>query len=115
VGCAVVPGVPAGRVAGDEGVHEPRRRSRYPRDRTGAFATVTAMASLEELEARLAALEEQVQAIREDAAAARVLAGGADRDVFGFRAELRAHTATLNALRETQLEQGQAIVDLDQK
>jgi len=41
-----------------------------------------------------------------DAAAARVLAAGADHDVSEVRAELRAHTQGLNALRETQLEQG---------
>lgn len=64
------------------------------------------MATLEELEQRLAALEERVAAIREDAAAARVLAGGADRDVTRFGETLGAHTRVLNALRETQLEQG---------
>ncbi|MGH3698541.1 MAG: hypothetical protein ACRDQY_03540, partial [Pseudonocardiaceae bacterium] len=50
-----------------------------------------------------------------DAAAARVLAAGADHDVSEVRAELRAHTKALNALRETQLEQGAAITNLDQK
>lgn len=42
--------------------------------------------------------------VRADAAAARVLAGGADRDVSAFAAKLDAHTRVLNALRETQLE-----------
>ena len=32
---------------------------------------------------------------------ARVLASGADRDVTGYRAELRGHTRMLSALRET--------------
>jgi len=32
-----------------------------------------------------------------------VLAAGADRDVSEVRAELRAHTQALNALRETQV------------
>ena len=63
------------------------------------------MASIEDLETRVTALERQVAEVRQDAAAARVLAGAADRDVSEFRAELRAHTNTLNALRETQLEQ----------
>ncbi|MEQ0561563.1 hypothetical protein ABJI51_25825 [Amycolatopsis sp. NEAU-NG30] len=50
-------------------------------------------------------------AARSDAAAARVLAGGADRDAADLRDELRAHNQTLNALRETQLEHGQAIAE----
>jgi hypothetical protein len=40
----------------------------------------------------------------EEAAAARALAAGADRDVADYRAELRGHTRVLSALRETQLE-----------
>lgn len=48
------------------------------------------------------------------APAARVLASGAGRDVSEVRAELRAHTQGLNALRETQLEQGRAIAELRQ-
>jgi chromosome segregation ATPase len=43
-----------------------------------------------------------------DAAAARILAGGADRDVSDVRSELWAHTQALNALRETQRELGDA-------
>lgn len=53
--------------------------------------------------------------VRADAAAARVLAGGADRDVSAFGAKLEAHTRALNALRETQLEQGVAIGVLGQR
>ena len=53
-----------------------------------------AMTSLEEMDRRV-----------------RVLAGGADRDSSELRAELRAHTKVLNALRETQLEEGQAVTD----
>ena len=70
-------------------------------------------------EARLTSLEREVARLREqavltstDAAAARVLAAGADRDVSEVRAELRAHTQGLNALRETQLDQGGEIVSL---
>jgi isocitrate lyase len=73
----------------------------------------------DEVEVRLAILETEVARLREhtllissdaataraDAAAARVLASGADRDVSEVRAELRAHIQALNALRETQLEQ----------
>lgn len=65
------------------------------------------------LEARIAGLERSVAALRDeiavapgDAAASRVLAGGADRDVAEVRAELRAHNQVLNALRATQVEQG---------
>ncbi len=63
----------------------------------------------------MAELREQVALTRSDAAAARVLAAGADRDVSEVRAELRAHTQGLNAVRETQLEQGQEINGLRQE
>lgn len=61
----------------------------------------------EELAQRVARLERQVAELSErsaDASAARVLAAGADRDVAEVRAELRAHTGTLNALREDQID-----------
>ncbi|MDG4664259.1 hypothetical protein [Mycobacterium sp. 236(2023)] len=65
----------------------------------------------DDLEPRVQALEEQVQdltarvrATEHDAAAARVLAGGADRDVGEIRGELRnfgkATTAGFNAMRQ---------------
>ena len=74
----------------------------------------------DDVEARSTILEQEVARLREqialtssdaataraDATAARVLAAGADRDVSEVRAELRTHTQALNALRETQLEQG---------
>ncbi len=69
-------------------------------------------ARITRLEHEVAELREQVALTRSDAAAARVLAAGADRDVSEVRAELRAHTQGLNALRETQLEQGQEINEL---
>jgi methyl-accepting chemotaxis protein len=64
-----------------------------------------------DLEARVAALESRVEALTDrvqrserDAAAARVLAGGADRDVEQIRGEIRdfkqATTASFNAMRE---------------
>jgi len=59
--------------------------------------------------------------VRQDAAA-RVLAGGADRDVSAFGTKLDAHTKTLNALRQTQLEHstqlrehGERLTALEQK
>lgn len=71
------------------------------------------MPDSDDIEIRLAIVERDVARLREqvaltssDAAAARVLAAGADRDVSEVRAELRAHTQGLNALRETQLDQG---------
>jgi chromosome segregation ATPase len=69
----------------------------------------------DDLEARVSALEAQMRLVRADAAAARVLAGGADRDVSAFAAKLDAHTRALNALRETQLEQGMAIGELSRR
>ena len=78
------------------------------------------MAPPEDIESRLSAVEREVAQLREqqgltasDAAAARVLAAGADHDVSEVRAELRAHTSALNALRETQLEQGRRLDRMD--
>ena len=76
----------------------------------------------DDLEYRVGILEREVQQLREqvalsssDAAAARVLAAGADRDVSEVRAELRAHTQALNALRETQMELHQKVTGLDRR
>ena len=78
--------------------------------------------SVDDIETRVAILEREVVRLREqvalgssDAAGARVLAAGADRDVSEVRAELRAHTRVLNALRETQLDQDRKITGLEQK
>jgi hypothetical protein len=65
----------------------------------------------DDLEERVSALEDQVRDLagrvrssEQDAAAARVLAGAADRDVTEFHTELRdfrqATTASFNAMRE---------------
>ena len=86
------------------------------------------MAEPSDLESRVAALERQVRDLvadlqhsRQDAAAARVLAGGADRDVAEIRTEIRdfreQNTRVLNALREdltdfrTQVNDKFALVD----
>jgi hypothetical protein len=69
------------------------------------------MAQPPDLEARVAALENRVEELTQrvrgserDAAAARVLAGGADRDVEQIRGEIRdfkqVTTASFNAMRE---------------
>ncbi|WP_083562770.1 hypothetical protein [Mycobacterium malmoense] len=76
-----------------------------------------------DLEPRVAALERQVrdlagrvQASEQDAAAARVLAGAADRDVSEFRSELRdfrqATAASFNALRQDFVDLRQDFGDL---
>lgn len=73
------------------------------------------MSSLEELEQRVATLEAELAVVRQEAAAARALAAGADSDVADVRAELRGHTRVLGALRETQVEQGQRLDGVDAK
>jgi chromosome segregation ATPase len=69
----------------------------------------------DELEPRFTKLEFEVSRLREDVASARALAALADRDVAELRTEMRAHHQVLNALRETQLEQGQQIDELRQE
>jgi hypothetical protein len=69
------------------------------------------MSEPDEIDERVTRLEGEVALARQDAAAARVLAGGADRDVAAMQSELRAHTRSLNALRQTQVEQGRQIRD----
>lgn len=86
------------------------------------------MAQPPEFEARLSAVEtrlnelaERVQHSEQDAAAARVLAGGADRDVEQIRGEIRdfrqATTSSFNAMRDdltdlrTRVDDGVAQVD----
>lgn len=70
---------------------------------------------MEEIEARLAAVEQQMLTLSQDAAAARVLAGGADREVGALATRLDAQTKLLMALRETQVEQGNRLGGLDTK
>lgn len=107
---------------------------------SGCPGIVRHMASNDELDARLTAVERRIQAIREDAAAARILAGGADRDVSAMHDTLRGHTAKLDShaakldshttkldshtakldmhkvllesLRETQVEQGAELIEI---
>ena len=56
-------------------------------------------------------IERRLKAAESDAAAARVLAAGADRDCSEMKAELRSHTTVLNAVRETQVEQGKTLAE----
>lgn len=90
--------------------------------RGAAFVRLAVTTSGDDVERRVARLERDVARLREevalagtDAGAARALASGADRDVSEVRAELRAHLQVLNALRQTQLEQGQALEHLQQE
>jgi hypothetical protein len=69
------------------------------------------MTESDDVNRRLSKVEHEVARAREDAAAARVLAGGADRDVSAMQTELRAHTRSLEALRKTQLEQSREMRD----
>lgn len=84
------------------------------------------MAHPSDCEARLAALETQVSELTErvqhseqDAAAARVLAGGADRDVEQIRGEIRdfrqATTSSFNAMREDLTDLREDLNDLRQR
>ncbi|HET9258073.1 MAG TPA: hypothetical protein VFO16_23155 [Pseudonocardiaceae bacterium] len=67
------------------------------------------------LERQFLKLHEQVALAVSEASAARVLAAGADHDVSEVRAELRAHTQSLNALRETQLELSKEVHSLSKE
>jgi chromosome segregation ATPase len=90
------------------------RRDQVLRNRTIGVTwagTLLTMSQPSDLEARVTALESRVEELtgrvhrsERDAAAARVLAGGADRDVEQIRGEIRdfkqATTASFNAMRE---------------
>jgi chromosome segregation ATPase len=67
------------------------------------------------LRSRLPVSERDVASLRDDVTTARMLATAADRDVSEARTELRAHTQVLNALRQTQLEQGHKIDNLERE
>ncbi|MEB3049311.1 hypothetical protein KV112_06070 [Mycolicibacter sp. MYC123] len=80
----------------------------------------------ENLEPRVAALEEHIRKLRnrvraseQDATAARVLAGGADRDVGEIGDEVRdfrrATIASFNALREDMVDIRQDVTNLRQE
>jgi chromosome segregation ATPase len=64
------------------------------------------------IEQRIAACEAEIVHLRRETAEARALAAGADRDTADVAAALRGHGRTLSALRETQIEHGEAITEL---
>jgi chromosome segregation ATPase len=66
-------------------------------------------------ESRFTRIEDEATHLREDVASARALTALADRDVAELRTEMRAHHRVLNALHETQLEQGGQIGELRQQ
>ncbi|TDP96154.1 hypothetical protein [Labedaea rhizosphaerae] len=63
------------------------------------------------MERDIASANENAEQARAQAAAARALASGADHDVADVRQQLRAHTQTLNALRQTQLDHYREFTD----
>lgn len=71
---------------------------------------------LNELETTVDGIKRRLRAGEQDAAAARVLAGAADRDVTEIRAEIRdfrnATTASFNALRQDFVELREDFGDL---
>ncbi|GAB2979469.1 hypothetical protein LWP59_40160 [Amycolatopsis acidiphila] len=76
----------------------------------------------EQLERRVTKLEDEMpeaiavaQDARDHASMANILADGAFTVAQDVRATLRAHTRSLNALRETQVEHGQRLDRLEQK
>jgi len=80
------------------------------------------MADPDDVERRVSALEQEVLRIqgeldraRQDAEAARVLATGADRDVSDVRSQLRAQRGLLQALRDTQVEHGRRLDQLERR
>ncbi|MGI9002323.1 MAG: permease [Pseudonocardia sp.] len=84
------------------------------------------MAQPDDLGTRVTALETQVRELAErvrhseqDAAAARVLAGGADRDVTEIRGEIRdfrqATTSSFNAMRDDLTDLRNDLTDLRQQ
>ncbi|WBB57838.1 hypothetical protein O7599_19350 [Streptomyces sp. WMMC500] len=73
------------------------------------------MSETDELRRRIDALEAEMDALREHLTTTRAVVAINDRDVAEFKSELRAHKQVLQALRETQLEQGKRIDALDTK
>jgi chromosome segregation ATPase len=69
---------------------------------------------MDEIRDRLGAVEAKVTQFQYDLHLVRGFASLADRDVGEFRGTLVAHVQALNALRETQLEQGRQLDDLRQ-
>jgi hypothetical protein len=67
------------------------------------------MATNEELERRIIAVEGEVQLAKTMAVDARFLAVRADRDVSVFNEKLEVHKVLIEALRETQIDHGRRL------
>jgi len=67
------------------------------------------------LEAEVSRIQDELDRARQDAAAARVLATGADRDVSDVRSRLRAQRGLLQALLDTQVEHGDRLDRLERR
>jgi hypothetical protein len=67
------------------------------------------MSEVAELRQEVAELRQEVAELREDTAQARAVAAFADRDAASIRVGQAGIVATLNALRETQVEQGRVL------
>jgi chromosome segregation ATPase len=67
------------------------------------------------LEAEVSRIQDELDRARQDAAAGRVLATGADRDVSDVRSQLRAQRGLLQALRDTQVEHGDRLDRLERR
>lgn len=67
------------------------------------------MGEIHELRRRVEALEAQVHELTEQQAATRHPAVNSDRDVAAFQEQRRADIQLLQALRQTQLEQGKVL------
>ena len=69
------------------------------------------MPTNEELARRLDHLEREVEHLRSDQAITRAMSAMTDRDLTDIHAKLDAHTKSLNALHQTQVEQGKVLAD----
>jgi chromosome segregation ATPase len=69
------------------------------------------MSEVEELRARLDRIEAELAEVRAKAESAETLARFADRDASEIKASHAGIVHSLNALRETQLEQGQTLAE----
>jgi chromosome segregation ATPase len=72
------------------------------------------VSDIAELRNRLVVVEDQVARLIDESAATRAIAAMADRDVADHRQEMRGHTRVLNALRQTQIEQGETLSEQSQ-
>ncbi|MFW6692503.1 hypothetical protein [Streptomyces sp. MAR4 CNX-425] len=73
------------------------------------------MSERDELRSRVETLEARVDAVHDRMSQAQAMVAINDRDVADLRLEMRAHRKSLQALRETQLEQSERIDALDAK